>query len=64
MTSNPYNKSSSSTPTTSNNNMGGGRANVSDPNALWADKYAPSHTGMILGNGDSVRKLKQCKSII
>ena len=26
-------------------------------NALWADKYAPSSTGHILGNGQNVRKL-------
>jgi replication factor C subunit 1 len=36
---------------------GGGRASVSDPNALWADKYAPNHTRMILGNKEAVAKL-------
>ncbi|KAL9189837.1 hypothetical protein ACHAXT_009512 [Thalassiosira profunda] len=28
-------------------------------NALWADKYAPAATGEILGNADSVNKLKR-----
>jgi replication factor C subunit 1 len=32
-----------------------------DPNALWADKYAPVTTADILGNQDSVKKLKTCK---
>ena len=34
---------------------------ASDPNALWADKYAPTSTADILGNQDSVKKLKNCK---
>ncbi|EJK63089.1 hypothetical protein THAOC_16273, partial [Thalassiosira oceanica] len=29
------------------------------PNALWADKYSPSSSRDILGNGDSVKKLKR-----
>ena len=29
------------------------------PNALWADKYAPSSSRDILGNGDAVTKLKR-----
>jgi len=37
---------------------GGGRADINDPNALWADKYAPNSTRMILGNGENVRKLQ------
>lgn len=28
---------------------------------LWADKYAPARSKDILGNGDCVRKLQQCK---
>lgn len=28
---------------------------------LWADKYAPAKSKDILGNGDCVRKLQQCK---
>jgi replication factor C subunit 1 len=64
---NPYEKKSSGTPinpyaTSSARKkeeevMGGGRAHVNDPNALWADKYAPSDTHMILGNKDVVKKL-------
>ena len=29
------------------------------PNALWADRYAPSSSRDILGNGDAVTKLKR-----
>ena len=29
---------------------------------LWADKYAPRVSDEILGNGESVRKLKQCEN--
>lgn len=66
--SNPYEKKSSGTPinpyaTSSARKKeevqvrGGGRAHVNDPNALWADKYAPSNTHMILGNKEVVKKL-------
>ncbi len=33
------------------------KPDVSDPSALWADKYAPKNTRMILGNKESVSKL-------
>lgn len=55
---NPYaqKKPSSTVPSASMN--GGGRADVNDPNALWADKYAPSNSHMVLGNKDCVTKLQ------
>jgi len=67
---NPYakNKSSSSTSTVSTqskptNKHMGGRADINDSHALWADKYAPSSINDILGNKESVRKLTMCKYI-
>jgi replication factor C subunit 1 len=57
-TTNPYaqKKPLSTAPTASA--TGGGRADVNDPNALWADKYAPSNSHMVLGNKDCVSKLQ------
>ena len=56
VTNNPYAAKSSSRPT-KGSCSGGGRADIDDPNALWADKYAPDTTRMILGNKESVSKL-------
>ena len=61
---NPYTSkpvAATSTPTPKGTVGGGGRAEVTDPNALWADKYAPNSTRSILGNADNVRKLSSCK---
>mmetsp|Transcript_10128 Transcript_10128/g.18967 ORF Transcript_10128/g.18967 Transcript_10128/m.18967 type:complete len:839 (-) Transcript_10128:924-3440(-) len=55
--SNPYATSSMRKKEEDVQVSGGGRAQVNDPNALWADKYAPSNTHMILGNKDVVKKL-------
>ena len=55
-TANPY-AAKSSSEAGSGSCSGGGRADISDPNALWADKYAPQHTRMILGNKEAVAKL-------
>lgn len=38
-----------------------GDTNASTMSNLWADKYAPHTSKDILGNGDCVRKLQQCK---
>lgn len=54
---NPYAIKSSGT-ATNNAISGGGRADITDPNALWADKYAPNNSHMVLGNKDCVTKLK------
>ena len=54
--SNPYAKKEPASPNieaASEENMSGS----TDVNALWADKYAPRHTRMILGNRDIVSKL-------
>mmetsp|Transcript_21326 Transcript_21326/g.32410 ORF Transcript_21326/g.32410 Transcript_21326/m.32410 type:complete len:1006 (+) Transcript_21326:103-3120(+) len=63
--SNPYSKSPSVKNTSSLSSQssqpscsGGGRANIKDANALWADKYAPDSTRMILGNAEAVKKLR------
>jgi len=53
---NPYAAQSPSDPI-KRSCSGGGRADVGDPNALWADKYAPGNSRMILGNKESVSKL-------
>ena len=59
-TRNPYahkSLSSLSTKTTQSQpraNVGGKRATQDDPNALWADKYAPDSIRDILGNGECV----------
>jgi replication factor C subunit 1 len=58
-TTNPYaQKKPSSSVASSASMKGGGRADVNDPNALWADKYAPSNSHMVLGNKDCVTKLQ------
>jgi replication factor C subunit 1 len=61
---NPYSSKPSaaaSTPTPKETVSGGGRAKVTDPNALWADKYAPNSSRGMLGNAVNVRKLSSCK---
>jgi len=53
--SNPYAKSSSGAGSASSASKA---ATPGDPGALWADKYAPKQSGEILGNGESVKRLK------
>eukprot|EP00804_Cyclotella_cryptica_P022248 CCRYP_017940-RB/>CCRYP_017940-RB protein AED:0.03 eAED:0.03 QI:1098/1/1/1/0.33/0.25/4/218/885 len=56
--SNPYSKKSLDTPSPSNKKQSLETKPVTHQiNALWADKYAPSNSREILGNGDSVNKL-------
>lgn len=55
---NPYAKAASSSSASSIPSASPDSAS-SDPNALWADKYAPKSSHEILGNADSVKKLQR-----
>ncbi|KAL7522277.1 hypothetical protein ACHAWX_006975 [Stephanocyclus meneghinianus] len=56
--SNPYAKKTSDTPPpSSEKQLMEAKPATTQINALWADKYAPSNSREILGNGDSVNKL-------
>jgi len=64
---NPYAKTASSSASSSSSSasslhnpksLGGGRASVDDPTALWSDKYAPSSTSSILGNHSCATRLR------
>ena len=56
--SNPYAKSSSAAASSSAPVKSNAPTKEFDSSSLWADKYAPSNTSEILGNADSVNKLK------
>ena len=47
--------------TTIKNRSRHGKGSLDVEYALWADKYSPSSTKDILGNGENVRKLTACK---
>lgn len=63
---NPYAKASGTNPYAKKSNEQSSTSEAvskssNDPNQLWADRHAPTHTREILGNKEKVTKLQRCK---